>query len=67
VSPRAATSRKLVSGLLDRLFDGAVDQLVQSALSLRAPSRDELQRLEQLLEECRRGGKPSGRGGGSSP
>jgi predicted transcriptional regulator len=63
--PRAATSQRLVSGLLDRVFDGAVDQLVQSALSLRQPTTDELARLEALLDQCRRPGKASAGKGGS--
>jgi predicted transcriptional regulator len=64
VNLRQTTSRTMVSGLLDRLFDGAVDQLVQSALSLKQPTREELDRLEAVLAECRRGGRSSGKGGG---
>jgi BlaI family penicillinase repressor len=52
-SPRTETSRRLVSSLLQRVFDGAVDQLVQSALSLRQPTPAELNRLEQLLDDAR--------------
>src|SRR3954447_22057020 len=43
---RDETEQRLVSGVLDRVFDGAIDQLVQSALSLRKPTSDELDRLE---------------------
>jgi predicted transcriptional regulator len=56
-SPRNETSRRLVSGLLQRVFDGAVDQLVQSALSLRQPTPAELARLEKLLEDARSRGQ----------
>src|SRR5687767_6223079 len=37
VHRRDETKRRLVSRVLHRVFDGAVDQLVQSALSLRPP------------------------------
>ena len=55
------TNRRLVAGLLQRAFDGAVDQLVQSALSLRQPSPEELERLEAMLAEAKRkrAAKPS--------
>lgn len=49
--PRTSTRRNLVSGLLDKAFDGAMDQLVESALSLRRPTRVELERLRRLLDE----------------
>jgi predicted transcriptional regulator len=45
------TEKRLVSGVLDRVFDGALDQLVQSALSLRQPTKEELERLESLIAE----------------
>jgi predicted transcriptional regulator len=50
--PRDQTRRRLVSSLLQRAFDGAVDELVASALALRAPTDDELQRLRALLREA---------------
>ena len=40
VQPREPTSRNLVSGLLDRVFDGAVDELVGGGLA----------RLRRLVE-----------------
>ena len=48
------TKQRLVSRVLQRVFDGAIDQLVQSALSLRQPTSDELERLEQLIEQAKR-------------
>lgn len=51
VRPKEQTTRKLLSGLLDRVFDGALDQLVASALSLRAPTAEELARLRALVRE----------------
>ncbi|MHC4400589.1 MAG: BlaI/MecI/CopY family transcriptional regulator [Planctomycetota bacterium] len=53
VFPREQTNQRLVSRLLERAFDGAVDQLVQSALSLRQPTPDELAKLEALIAEAR--------------
>jgi predicted transcriptional regulator len=51
VRRRAETERRLVSGVLDRVFDGAIDQLVQSALSLRRPTAAELTKLEELIRQ----------------
>lgn len=50
--PRERTGRKLVSRLMDRVFDGAVDELVASALSVRRPRPEELERLRRLLDEA---------------
>jgi hypothetical protein len=36
------------------VFDGAVDQLVQSALSLRPPTAEEIAKLERLIEEAKK-------------
>src|SRR3954454_21158485 len=49
------TKQKLLSRVLHRVFDGAIDQLVQSALSLRRPTNDELAKLEAILREARSG------------
>ena len=51
VPRRADTEKRLVSGVLDRVFDGAIDQLVQSALSLRRPTAEELTKLEELIRQ----------------
>ncbi len=53
VSPDG-TKKKLLGGLLESVFDGALDQLVASALEARQPSRDELDRLRQLLADAER-------------
>src|SRR5262245_50187582 len=50
---RQQTTQQLASDLLQRAFDGAVDQLVQSVLSLRQPTRDELSRLEEMIARLR--------------
>ena len=57
---RQQTTQRLAEQLLTRAFDGAMDQLVQSVLSLRQPTKDELERLEELLAQAKAGkGKAS--------
>jgi predicted transcriptional regulator len=53
---REETEKRLVSGVLQRVFDGAIDQLVESALSLRRPTEQELTRLEELIREHKTSG-----------
>ncbi len=53
VPRRDETKRRLASRVLDGVFAGAIDQLVQSVLSLRRPTPDELRRLEDLIREAR--------------
>ena len=54
------TRKTLVTSLLDAAFDGAVDQLVESAFQARPPSREELDRLKQLLAQAERDAKAKG-------
>ncbi len=54
---REATIRRLAAEVLDRVFDGAIDQLVDSLLSHRRPSRSELERVEQLIAAAKKGCK----------
>jgi BlaI family transcriptional regulator, penicillinase repressor len=56
-----ATKQKLVSRVLHKVFDGAIDQLVQSVLSLRQPTSEELEKLETLLQEARSNKKRRGK------
>jgi predicted transcriptional regulator len=51
VPQKDQTRKNLVGGVLDRVFDGAIDQLVQSALSLRKPTKQELDKLEELIRQ----------------
>ena len=46
-----ATRVNLLDRVLRRAYDGALDQLVEGAIGLRKPSRSELDRLKQLLDE----------------
>jgi predicted transcriptional regulator len=53
-TPGDKTKKNLLSGLLDTVFDGSLDQLVASALAAKKPSADELTRLRALLAEAER-------------
>lgn len=54
------TRKTLVQSLLDSAFDGALDQLVESAFAARPPSRDEIARLKQLLQQAERDARAKG-------
>jgi len=53
VARRDDTKRRLASRVLDGVFAGAIDQLVQSVLSLRRPTPQELRRLEDLIRQAK--------------
>ena len=59
-APRDRTSRSLMSTMLDRLFDGAMDELVASAMSVRKPKTEEIARLRALLDAADSGDKRGG-------
>ena len=59
----SATKQKLASRLLHRVFDGAIDQLVQSVLSLRQPTTEELEKIETLRAEAKSNKKGRREGG----
>jgi predicted transcriptional regulator len=66
VPQREQTTRRLVSNVLQSVFDGAIDQLVESALALRKPSAAELEKLRELLEAAeQRAARRAARGGGA--
>jgi len=48
------TRERETSRLLDRVFDGALDQFVVSLLNSRKPSSGELKKLEQIIADARR-------------
>jgi len=50
---RQKTTQHLAEQLLERAFGGAMDQLVQSVLSVRQPTRDELAKLEELIAQAK--------------
>lgn len=49
---REDTERGLVGGLLDRAFDGAIDQLVARAFDVKQPPKKALQQLRELLDQA---------------
>jgi len=50
---RDQTNRNLATNLLDRVFDGAIDQMVQSVISAQQPTTAEIARLEELLQTAK--------------
>ncbi|MEM1450676.1 MAG: BlaI/MecI/CopY family transcriptional regulator [Planctomycetota bacterium] len=44
------TRRGLLGRVLDRAYDGAIDQLVEGAVGIQRPSRDERDRIRALLD-----------------
>ena len=66
VIERESTNTRLASRLLQRVFDGAIDQLVHSLFSERTPTETELQRLEEIIAQMKTSRKPSGRQKGRS-
>ena len=54
------TRKRLLDRVLERAYDGALDRLVEGAISLRPPSAEELARLRELLDQAERGGLESG-------
>ncbi len=54
VAPREQTKRRLTKHFLQHVFDGAIDQLVETVFSHRTPTETELERLEELLAEARK-------------
>lgn len=57
VQQGARTRKTMISGVLETVFDGAIDQLVESAFAARPPSREELRRLRELLAQAERAAK----------
>lgn len=53
IQPRDETTQHMAGQLLQRAFDGAIDQLVQSVLELRPPTSDELARLEAMIAKAK--------------
>jgi BlaI family transcriptional regulator, penicillinase repressor len=53
VQARQHTIQQLTGQLLQRAYDGAIDQLVQNVLSLRPPTREELASLEAMIAQAK--------------
>jgi len=45
------TRQRLLSRILEGVYNGAVDRLVEGAVRLRPPSDEEIMRLRQLVAE----------------
>jgi predicted transcriptional regulator len=54
-----ATTRRMVSELLDRAFEGSALRLVMQALAAHPASREELQRIRALLDQKQKKGEYS--------
>lgn len=52
--PASGTARRMLDGLLDRLFGGNGVALVASLLESRPPSGDEIDALENLLSDLKK-------------
>jgi predicted transcriptional regulator len=65
--PREQTGRHLVGRVLDCVFNGAVDQLVDSLFSHRRPTDEELKRLEALIAQAKHEGHREQDGMGKPP
>jgi BlaI family transcriptional regulator, penicillinase repressor len=55
VMPREQTTKRLTTQFLQNVFDGSIDQLVETAFSHHTPTDAELTRLEELVAEVRKG------------
>src|SRR2546429_1871381 len=52
--PATETKRQLVCDVLQRVFEGSASELMMHALEGRRTSREELDELRRLLDECER-------------
>ena len=60
---RDNTFQTLVSGFIDRVFDGAMDEYLVHALQSRRPSLQELDQLEKMIAEAKRRSRRRGKKG----
>ena len=58
---RDRTFRKLASGFLDKVFDGAMDEYLVHALGSRRISVEELDRLEKMIRDAKTQAKRTGK------
>ncbi len=59
---RDQTNRNLATNLLERVFDGAIDQMVQSVISAQHPTAEEIARLEALIHDAKQQSQKSKKG-----
>lgn len=60
------TNQQLASSMLQKVFDGSIDQMVQSVFSAKQPSPEELEELEKMIKAARNTKKKSSGKGGRS-
>ena len=60
---RDQTNRNLANNLVERVFDGAIDQMVQSVISAQQPTADEIARLEEMLHTAKQNANQNSRKG----
>ena len=53
--PQEQTQRKLVSDLLDRVFEGSMSQMVMQALAAKKATPEELAEIRKILKQYERG------------
>ena len=58
VATEQKTQRRLVSDLLDRVFGGSAQALVQQALAVKPASPEELAQIRRLLDEFDKPARP---------
>ena len=63
---RDSTFRALVSGFIEKVFDGAMDEYLVHAIESCRPSVEELDRLEQMISEAKRRSRGRRTRGGKS-
>ena len=56
---REATQRRVVEDMAQRLFGGALTDLVQCAISLRSVSEEELKEMQRLIRQAKKEGDRS--------
>jgi BlaI family transcriptional regulator, penicillinase repressor len=54
VQPEEKTKRQLALDVLQRVFDGSASELMMHALAGRKTSREEVEQLRRLLDDCER-------------
>jgi BlaI family transcriptional regulator, penicillinase repressor len=54
VQPEEKTKRQLALDVLHRVFDGSASELMMHALAGRKTSREEVEQLRRLLDDCER-------------
>ncbi|HTP68181.1 MAG TPA: BlaI/MecI/CopY family transcriptional regulator [Dongiaceae bacterium] len=54
VQPAEKTKRQLAADVLQRVFDGSASELMMHALAGRKTSKEEVEELRRLLDDCER-------------